>query len=244
MVYAADLHIHTALSPCGADEMTPPGIVQAALAASVGMIAICDHNAAGNVSAVQRAAGGALGVLAGMEITTAEEAHLLALFPDAPAALAAANEVAATLPDATEADYGRFGPQDLLDETGQVIGREPKLLAVATGFPLAQAVQLVHRHGGLAIAAHVNRPSFSVISQLGMIPLGAELDALEVFTPAGGTARIADYTQYGLPVIASSDSHYLSCVGSVRSELELAAPSFAELALALRGEEGRRVLYA
>ena len=78
----ADLHIHTALSPCGSDEMTPRAIVEAALARGLDMIAICDHNSARNVAAVQEAGCGRLAVLAGIEITSAEEVHVLGLFPE------------------------------------------------------------------------------------------------------------------------------------------------------------------
>ena len=100
--FLADLHIHTCLSPCAADEMIPPMIVQAAREQGLSLIAICDHNAAGNVSAVQEAARKTSGptVIAGIEITTGEEAHVLGFFPDACAARAAADEVAAGLPTA------------------------------------------------------------------------------------------------------------------------------------------------
>ena len=77
----ADLHIHTALSPCADGEMTPPAIVHEAVMKGLGMIAICDHNSAANTEAVQKAAGGLLTVIAGMEITTAEEVHVIGLFP-------------------------------------------------------------------------------------------------------------------------------------------------------------------
>ena len=244
MVYAADLHIHTALSPCAADEMTPPEIVRAALDTGLAMIAICDHNSASNTGAVQDAAGTALCVLAGMEITTAEEVHVLGLFPNADAAEVAAAEVAATLPDATDEDCRRFGEQCQMNAAGVTIGHEPKLLAAASTLSLTEAVQLIHRYKALAVAAHVNRPSFSVISQLGLIPPDTDFDALEVFTPAGGAARVSYYTGYGLPVLASSDSHFLADVGSVRTSLELDEPSFDELAAALRGAGGRGVRHA
>ncbi|MCX5758981.1 MAG: PHP domain-containing protein, partial [Candidatus Hydrogenedentes bacterium] len=107
--FAADLHIHTALSACADDDMTPPAIVAAALEQGLDMIAICDHNSAGNAAAVQAAAGDALAVIAGMEITTAEEAHVLGLFPDAASAEAAGQEVRDTLPPVkdTAKMYGR-----------------------------------------------------------------------------------------------------------------------------------------
>ena len=94
----ADLHIHTALSPCASEEMRPPAIVREALKKGLDMIAICDHNTAGNVKATQTAAAGYLTVIPGIEITTAEEVHVLGLFPSSEEATAIATEVRNTLP--------------------------------------------------------------------------------------------------------------------------------------------------
>lgn len=237
--FAADLHIHTALSPCAAEEMTPPAIVQAARRSGLAMIAVCDHNAAGNAAAVQAAAGDGLSVLAGMEVTTAEEVHVLGLFPNADAALAAADEVQHTLPVADNAYVARFGEQRLMDAAGTVVGRETRMLALASMLDLTTTVRLIHRHGGVAVAAHINRPSFSVLSQLGVFPTNAGFDAIEVFTPAGMPARAADFAGYGLPVICSSDSHFPTDIGSTRTTFRMKAPTFEELVLALRGV-GRR----
>jgi hypothetical protein len=228
--FLADLHIHTALSPCAAEDMTPPAIVQAALDSGLSMIAICDHNAAGNTAATQAAAGDRLAVLAGMELTTAEEVHVLALFPDAAHAGAAAAEVGATLPPADAAYYRRFGPQRHMDAHGQVLALEQRMLAVASTFELSAAV-----------APHVNRPSFSVISQLGLFPPEAGFDAIEVFSAPGFPSRATEFAGYGLPVLASSDSHFLGDIGSARSTFVMEAPTFAELVLALRGVDGREV---
>jgi predicted metal-dependent phosphoesterase TrpH len=259
-IWAADLHVHTALSPCAADEMTPPAIVQAALERGLSMIAICDHNAAGNAEATAAAslcaergvAGLKLTVFAGMEITTAEEVHVLGIFPSPAAATAAAKQVGVALPDATIAYHQKFGQQLLMDSGGTIVDSEPKMLAMASAFELSKAVQLIHKHDGLAVAAHVNRPSFSVFSQLGVFPADAGFDAIEVFTPGGdgaGESRVAaasvvqEFSKYGLPVIASSDAHYLDDVASVRCRLRLREPSFDELGMALRGSGGRRVVH-
>jgi 3',5'-nucleoside bisphosphate phosphatase len=259
-LWAADLHVHTALSPCAADDMTPAAIVQAAIERELSMIAICDHNAAGNAEAAAAAslcagrgvAGLKLAVLAGMEITTAEEVHVLGIFPDPAAAAAAGKEVRVTLPDATVAYHQKFGQQLLIDSGGTIVDSEPKMLAMASGFELSTTVQLIHKYEGLAIAAHVNRPSFSIFSQLGVFPADAGFDAIEVFTPYGNGADgsraaaasvVERFSKYGLPVIASSDAHYLDDVGSVRSQLRLREPSFDELVMALRGSGGRRVVH-
>jgi predicted metal-dependent phosphoesterase TrpH len=246
---AADLHIHTGLSPCAADEMTPPAIVQAALERGLAMIAICDHNAAGNTAATLMAGWGKLAVLAGMEITTAEEVHVVGIFPGPISALAAADEVLETLPDADDAYYRRFGRQRFMNADGRITRTERKMLSAASTLDLGRTVALIHRHQGLAIAAHVNRPSFSVLSQLGLFPAEAGFDAAEVFTPGGDPAvgrapdpaALAAIASLGLPVLASSDSHSLADIGSVRTMLELREPTFDELVRALRGEGGRAV---
>ena len=131
-VCAADLHVHTALSPCAENDMTPPAIVERALAEGLGMIAVCDHNSARNAAAVQEAAGARLTVLAGMEITTVEECHVVALFPDAAAALAAGAEVGATLGQIDDGYEAFFGEQHVLAADGRERARETLALATAT----------------------------------------------------------------------------------------------------------------
>jgi 3',5'-nucleoside bisphosphate phosphatase len=273
--FLADLHIHSALSPCAGDEMTPPAIVQTAIDNGLAMIAICDHNAAGNTAVTQQAAahvaaghlasGGCardargLTVLAGIEITTAEEVHMLGLFADATAAMATADAVRATLPDGDEASRRRFGEQHLMDANGGVVGVETKMLATASALSLSDAVKLVQQNHGIAVAAHVNRRSFSVISQLGVFPTEAGFDAIEVFSPCGPQPGMvgpgldgssapgsvaARFGSFGLPVICSSDAHFLADIGRARSVFEMESPTFDELVLALRGVGGRGVARA
>jgi hypothetical protein len=240
-----DLHVHTALSPCAADEMTPPAIVAAALDRGLDMIAVCDHNTAGNVAAVSRAAeraGGRPAVIAGMELTSAEEVHVVALFPDVDAAVRAAARVRSLLPSAGDGYHSYFGEQPLLDAEGRACGEETAALALATPLDLAQTVDLIHSEHGLAVAAHVDRPSFSVFSQLGFFPPETGFDGVEVSRRLPpGSPRLKEFRDLGLPVLRSSDSHFLEELGSRGSTLWLAAPTFAELALCLAGVQGRRV---
>jgi hypothetical protein len=246
--FAADLHIHTALSPCGDDDMTPPAIVAAALRLGLAMIAICDHNTAGNVAATQRAAEGAgLAVVPGIEITTAEEIHVLGLFPDAEAALAVGAEVLATLPWASQADpaqAARFGEQKLLGAAGEDLGRETRLLFAASGFDLDGVVGLIHGHQGLAVASHVDRPTMSVLAQLGLFPPDVRFDAVEVSAAGVAAGRAAQFEPLGLPILCGSDGHYLSDLGAGRTMCEMEDATFGELVLALRGAGGRRCRYA
>jgi len=243
-VFAADLHVHTALSPCASEEMTPPAICRAALDAGLAMIGVCDHNSAGNVAAVQAAAamlpGEELAVIAGIEITTVEEVHVAGLFPDAAAACGAAREAQESLPEVDGRD-SRFGEQRLMDPEGAIIGAERKVLHMACALDLNACVALIKRYGGLAIAAHINRPSYSVISQLGVFPADAGFDAVEFAPMPYAPALGFDLKDLGLPVLESSDGHYLSDIGSRFCGLEMAEPSFEELVLAIRRSGGRRV---
>lgn len=266
--YRADLHIHTALSPCAEREMTPPAIVEAALKNELAMIAICDHNSASNTVAVERAAGGRLAVLHGLEITTAEEVHVLGLLPDAASAQEVAGRILATLPLARRSDERHFGPQWIMDCRGKVVAKEKSLLAARSTFDLSRVVKLVTNCGGLVIASHVDRPSFSVISQLGFFPEDVAFDAVELSpqglrggngfatkgtkdTKVNDNSAVAGYLRdlYALggsscflPVFTSSDSHLLGEVGLAGTVLRMGAATFEELRLVCRGAEGRGIV--
>jgi PHP family Zn ribbon phosphoesterase len=242
----ADLHIHTALSPCAEREMTPPAIVAGALEKGIAVIAVCDHNSAANAAAVMRAAGALLTVIPGMEITTAEEVHVVGLFPDAGSAESAASEVTPGLP--MWKALTSFGPgdslrkpeQELMDERGTVVGIEERMLASASRFTLSEAVSLIRDHGGIAVAAHVDRRAFSVVGQLGFFPEDVRFDALEISAAGAARGRAAEFASRGLPMVSSSDSHFLSEIGASATALDVEAPCFEELRRALKGDGGRR----
>jgi PHP family Zn ribbon phosphoesterase len=237
--FRADLHIHTVLSPCAGAEMTPAAIVRQAIEQGLSIVAICDHNAADNAAAAQRAARSALTVLAGIEIETAEEAHVIGIFPTAQAACRVGTNIKETLPP-LENPPTWMGEQAIVGESGERIGKETKMLSAASSFPLEKAVLLIHEHDGIAIAAHVDRPSFSVTSQLGFIPEGAGFDALEISVAGAKKGRAKEFRAFGLPVVASSDSHYLSDIGEACTTFEMVEPTFGEMLLAMRGRAGRR----
>ena len=243
--FTTDLHIHTALSPCALDEMTPGAIVRAAVKQGLDMIAVCDHNATQNAESVIEAAMCFSGmyplcVLAGIEITTIEEAHLVGLFPDAATAESVGEVVRQTLP-LEKTHNGIMGNSLRIDAHNEILGRETRMLYMASCLTLEEAVSLIHRHGGLAIPAHVDRPSFSITSQLGTIPEGVPFDALEISAAGCRYGRDATFVPYGFPIVTASDSHSLEEIGAARTWMLLNEPTFAELVLALRGQQGRRV---
>ena len=240
-VYAADLHIHSVLSPCGDLEMSPGRILERAAAVGLDLIAITDHNMAENGRALRTlAAGSPVAVLYGMELETAEEAHLVCLFDSLEVAASWQEFVYSRLPDLAN-DALRFGDQVVVNEKDEIVRFERRLLANAASVTLDEACAEVHARGGLAIAAHVDRPAHSVVSQLGF-PSSVRLDAVELTRHAteGFVATHAHWLR-GLAAVRFSDAHFLHDVGAQRTYFRIEAPTVSEIALALRGEAGREV---
>ncbi|MCX5772552.1 MAG: PHP domain-containing protein [Candidatus Hydrogenedentes bacterium] len=233
--FSADLHIHTALSPCADDNMTPPAIIKAAIKAGLQIIAICDHNSAGNAPAVIAAAKDELIVIPGIEITTSEEAHILGLFETTQAAAAVSDLILASLPNSF-AGKPR-GRQIVMNERGGPIRLEPHRLFLSSQYSVSGAVDLIHGHGGIAIASHVDRPSFSVLSQLGFLPPDVLFDAIEVSPAAHRAGRSSAYEATGYPVVVSSDSHFLTEIGCCRTFFSMDVCSFPGLKQAIHDRQ-------
>lgn len=237
----ADLHVHTCLSPCGDLQMSPQKIVAKAVARNIGMLAICDHNTAENVPAVMLAAGaGHLVVLPGMEICSKEEIHVLGIFDRVDAALELQSIVYDHLPGKNDPDV--FGPQVIANECDEVVGFEERLLIGACELPVDRVVDDIHRLGGIAIASHIDRQMFSVISQLGFIPEDLNFDALELtgyITTADARHQFDASGKF--PFVRNSDAHQLEDLGSNTSEYLLEKPGLDEIRKAFKGEEGRAV---
>lgn len=231
----ADLHIHTCLSPCAEKEMTPAAVVREACRKGLHLIAICDHNSVENVAAVKCAAENAgVAVIGGIEINTREEVHVLGIFDD-DSALGKVQEVVYRNLNG-ENDPGTFGEQLVMNERGEVVRHNDRLLIGATGLSLEEAVRTIHRLGGIAIASHIDRPSYSVISQLGFIPADLGLDGVEVCSE-----EVPDIPE-NLTVVRSSDAHRPEEIGSRYTRFLLEKPTVAEIGMALRRTQGRRVM--
>jgi 3',5'-nucleoside bisphosphate phosphatase len=237
--YRADLHVHTVLSPCAGVEMIPPLLVAEALEQGIDCIAITDHNATGNIQAVQKAAlGTGLVVLPGMELQTREEVHVLCLFDTIDQASALQGWVDARLPPlANNPDF--FGEQFLVDETGDFLAREERLLLVSVEATLREAWQEVEALGGLFIPAHINRAANGLMALLGFVPGDIPLEALEISRHIQPEEARRRYPQIGrLPLIQNGDVHFLDgFLGS--SHWTLPALTIRELRKALRAEDGR-----
>lgn len=222
--------------------MTPKAIVKAALSRGLHAIAVCDHNSARNVAATIRAARGAeLVVIPGVEMTSAEEVHIVGLFPDEVAAAAVQEEIYSRLPGENQEEV--FGYQVVVDEEDFVEDIDQHLLIGATTLAAERVVNLIHALGGLAIASHVDRKGFGIFSQLGFIPDDLRLDALEVSRHTSADKLREQWPESaGHQLITASDAHYLVDVGSAWTVALIQEPSLEEIRKALRSEDGRCVL--
>jgi len=239
---AADLHLHTVASACAEPEMTPPAIAARARELCLDLIAVTDHHCVENVEAVMRAgAARGLSVLPGMEVQTREEVHVLCLFEGLDAARDWQAWVWAHLPDLPNRE-AFFGVQRIVDAAGTRVGTNARLLQTSVNLGFEQVLARATASGVLALPAHVDRPRYSLFANLGMVPAGVSLAAAEIsrhLTAAEARARFPGLA--GLALIQSGDAHRLAEMTNA-TRLRVAAPTLAELRLALRGEAGRAVL--
>ena len=240
--FKGDLHVHTCLSPCGDFSMLPALIIMKAKERDLDIIGICDHNSTENVMAVKKVGTmEGVTVIGGIEITSQEEVHILALFDDDADLLRIQNIVYEHLPGVNDEDA--FGEQLIVDEKDEILGFNEKLLIGATTLFLEQVVDIIHQLGGIAIAAHVDRDAFSIIGQLGFIPEGLDVDGLEI-SPRNSVEDIrAKFPQVNdYPLVSFSDAHYLEDIGKRATSFLIEKPSIEELNKAFREVEGRKIL--
>lgn len=224
--------------------MTPIKIVRKAIEMGLSMIAITDHNSAENVSAVIAAARDTdLYVIPGIEITSTEEAHIIGLFSSVENALSMQEIIFEKLqPGENKEDL--FGMQVIADEFDNVEGFNKRLLIGATTIQIEKIVELIHQFSGLAIPAHIDRESYSIISQLGFIPQNLNIDAIEIsYNLNLQSARNQFNELEEIPFITSSDSHDLEDIGKCQTNLLVAKADIGELIKALRGNDGRKIIY-
>lgn len=240
--FRCDFHIHSCLSPCAELEMFPRALISRSLEARLDIIGICDHNASENVQHIMNAARGTdLKVFPGMEVTSREEVHLLALFDTIDPLTALQHIVYGALPG--ENDETAFGCQAIVNEEGEVEGFNDRLLIGSTILSIEDIIETIHRLEGLVIASHVDRESFGIIGQLGFIPDSAGLDALELSCRTDPNSFRAMHPELDrFPLITSSDAHRLADIGRATTTLLLEGASIAECKLAFDGRKGRAIL--
>ncbi len=205
-----DLHIHSCLSPCGDDDNTPNNILGMASLSGLDIVALTDHNTAKNCPAFFEASKEYNVIpVAGMELTTSEDIHIVCLFEHLEDAMrfdafvTSKRQLIKNKPDF-------FGHQMLLDAEDNVIGEEEFLLLNATDISADDVFDAVTEHGGVCYPAHIDKDENGMIAILGSIPPDAKFKYYELHSREKGK-RICE--RFGIPesaVIVSSDAHYLS----------------------------------
>ncbi|HHV79681.1 MAG TPA: PHP domain-containing protein [Firmicutes bacterium] len=242
--YGADLHIHTALSACGANEMTPIAICERAAEMGLSLIAITDHNSCENAEAVIQA-GREFGVtvMPGMEVETEEEVHVLCVFEESQKAKRLQEWVHAALPWIA-LDEKRLGQQIKFAPDGSQVGSIQRFLGTSCGRSISEVLPVVKEMGGVCCAAHIDRPRNSVLTQLGIVPKGLHFDCFEL-VHAHSVEEMQHFASLGAagPYVLSSDAHSLDEIRPVRMAFLMEAPTIEEILMALNGVAGREVVF-
>lgn len=240
--FLVDLHIHSLLSPCAEVEMTPHHIVMRAAEFGIDAIAITDHNASANVEATLRA-GERYGVkvFPGMEVECMEEAHIVVLF-DCLTQLQAWQSIVDARMNGLKNNAEKFGAQFVVDDDDNFIREEERLLLAPLQMTAAEVVRQVEALGGMSIAAHVDRPAYSIVGQLGFIEPDFGFTAAELSTVGWRNnlqSRLQRLTGF-LPYVTNSDAHnILDFVQGPKNLITVQELTLSELKLALKSSGGR-----
>lgn len=217
-----DLHLHSCLSPCGDEDMTPWNLVNMAKILGLDLIALTDHNSCGNCrSAMKVGKLAGITVVPGMELCTAEEIHCVCLFDDIDRAEAFSSYVRTTLPPVKNREE-IFGRQLYMDEGDTVLESEEILLTTASSISIDTLPTLVKEYGGVCFPAHIDRESYSVLSSLGDFPPELEVTAFELTPVAPEEDYRKNYPALeGKRLLRSSDAHYLENMREKEFYIEL-----------------------
>ena len=223
--YLCDLHIHSCLSPCGDDDMTPGNIVGMALLNGLQIVALTDHNSVKNCPAFFALAK-AHGIIpvAGVELTTAEDVHAVCLFRTLEDAMRF-GEFIESRRVRIKNESEIFGRQLIVDQNDEVCGEEPDLLINAVNISLNEAHEEVTARGGVCFPAHNDRSANGIISMLGDFPPEPSFTAFELYDIASLSDSLMKFpilTERGLVHVASSDAHYLTDISEEGFPIEIA----------------------
>lgn len=239
--FRGDLHLHTVLSPCSELSMGPRDIVRQALAQGLDFIAVTDHNSAENCAAVLQAASHtALKVFPGVEVSTREEIHMIALFPG----LTEVNAFQEYLYDHLQEgvnDPSLWGPQLVVDSEENILAECPRLLGLPLTVGYQRVMAEVVDRGGLIYPAHIDRRANSMVRTLGFLPADLPFKTVELSRRSDPVEALRRYSGSGLTLLTASDAHEIGQIGTAATWFHLQAVTFAELLLAVQAAEGREI---
>ena len=229
-----DLHIHSCLSPCGDNESTPGNIVGMSVIKNLDVIALTDHNTCKNCASAM-AIGKEYGitVIPGMELTTTEEVHVLCLFHNIEDAMGFDAYVEPRILQIPN-DPKAFGDQFLCDENDEVIGTFPTLLISATDISFDKVGEAIKPFNGVMIPAHIDKNSFSLMSNLGFVPPDSEFKCFELAN-MGNLHKLQEANPYlkNCNVITDSDAHYIDRINEAINALYAESNSIDDVLAAL-----------
>jgi predicted metal-dependent phosphoesterase TrpH len=238
-----DLHVHSALSSCAEDNMTPKEVLKKILNFGIDIFSITDHNSGFNCAAFEEAAKDHdILFIPGIELQSSEEIHLLGYFPD----IQMLNNFCSTiveprLPTQMKNDPLRFGHQIKINRVGNPIGEENAMLSMPLNISIDELVDQVHNFNGIAVAAHLGR-GLSVISQLGFIPPQLKLDAVEIWDISKIESIKSNFlTNKKFNIISSSDSHYLHMMKKPKMKLWLKNADVKSCLNCIKGDGAGRI---
>ena len=220
--YTYDLHVHSCLSPCGDDDMTPANIAGMAVINGLQIVALTDHNSTANCPAFFAQAK-KLGLIpvAGMELTTAEDVHLVCLFPTLEAAMAF-GEMVDTRRVRIKNKPEIFGNQRVMDENDEMVREEEDLLINATSISIEEAFELVKPYDGICYPAHIDRSSNGMVAVLGSFPKKPEFTAYELNDPTSVPIYTSMFPHIKeMARVIDSDAHNLWTLSEAVNALEL-----------------------
>lgn len=232
-----DLHLHSCLSPCGDNEMTPYNLVNMAKIFGYDIIALTDHNTCENCeSAIKIGKEIGITVVPGMELCTAEEIHCVCLFSELEKAMQFSNFVKTQMPPIKNKEK-IFGEQLLMDTEDGILGKEEILLTTAADISIDVLPAIVKQCGGVCFPAHIDRSSYSIISALGDFSVDLNVNCFELTPDAD-----EDYYKEKYPatrdkiLLRNSDAHYLTSMREPKFFVELTENSARALIAFLKGE--------
>lgn len=229
MMYPMDLHIHSCLSPCGDDAMTPGNIVRMAVVNELAVIAVTDHNGCLNVPAAQKVAQEyGLCVVPGVEVTTVEDIHALCYFPEYAPLLDFCQWLDSTAMPIRNKPH-IFGLQQVMDEYDHVVEEKEILLLTGRGGSINKVEQEALYRGGVMVPAHINKQGNSLLAILGSIPPDLQAMTCEVFGDEDMSAVLGSRA-----AIHSSDAHQLVDIAEPVRQVYLKEPTPFEVVKALR----------
>ena len=231
-----DLHLHSCLSPCGDNDMSPYNLVNLAKIFGYDIIALTDHNSCLNCESAMKV-GEKIGitVVPGMELCTSEEIHNVCLFPSLEKAMAFSQYIRGTLPSVPNREK-IFGEQLIMDDADGILGKEELLLTTASSVSISDLNELVDKYDGVCYPAHIDRNSYSIISSLGDFPPEVEARCFELTPGARAEEYLESYpATKGKLIIRSSDAHYLENMREPEFMIDLRENSASALIDYLKG---------